>query len=88
VQFKPHFIAAGSLYHAAKFENFKLPSEAWWNEFWNEFDVAPEQQLQGITTNNFIFVLAFVELFFYVSTISFLSCLMIIYTGSCYTANV
>ncbi|XP_006648287.2 cyclin-T1-1-like [Oryza brachyantha] len=45
VQFKPHYIAAGSLYLAAKFNNVRLPSEngkdgkVWWHEF----DVAPKQ---------------------------------------------
>ncbi|CAL5060449.1 unnamed protein product [Urochloa decumbens] len=49
VQFKPHFIAAGSLFHAAKFHNFALPSQdgkdgkVWWNVF----DVAPKQ-LQAV----------------------------------------
>ncbi|KAF0925030.1 hypothetical protein E2562_015338 [Oryza meyeriana var. granulata] len=44
VQFKPHYIAAGSLYLAAKFNNVRLPSEngkikVWWHVF----DVAPKQ---------------------------------------------
>jgi cyclin T len=46
VQFKPHFIAAGSLFLAAKFHNFILPSKNG-RVWWNEFDVAPKQ-LQGI----------------------------------------
>jgi len=45
VQFKPHFIAAGSLFLAAKFHNFILPSQNG-RVWWNEFDVAPKQ-LQG-----------------------------------------
>jgi hypothetical protein len=44
VQFKPHYIAAGSLYLAAKFNNFRLPSDG--KVWWHEFDVAPKQ-LQG-----------------------------------------
>lgn len=42
LQYKPHYIAAGSLYIAAKIHNVKLPSGkdyAWWNEF----DVTPKQ---------------------------------------------
>ncbi|XP_020100242.1 cyclin-T1-2-like [Ananas comosus] len=42
LQYKPHYIAAGSLFLAAKFHNVKLPSGrgyAWWNEF----DVNPRQ---------------------------------------------
>ncbi|RCV05604.1 hypothetical protein SETIT_1G096500v2 [Setaria italica] len=46
VQFKPHFIAAGSLFHAAKFHNFVLPSQNG-KVWWNEFDVAPKQ-LQAV----------------------------------------
>jgi cyclin T len=42
VQFKPHFIAAGSLFLAAKFHNFILPSKNG-RVWWNEFDVAPKQ---------------------------------------------
>lgn len=45
LQYKPHYIAAGSLFLAAKFHNVKLPSGrgyAWWNEF----DVNP-RQLEG-----------------------------------------
>jgi len=42
VQFKPHFIAAGSLFLAAKFHNFILPSQNG-RVWWNEFDVAPKQ---------------------------------------------
>uniref|UniRef100_A0A0E0G0P8 Cyclin-like domain-containing protein n=1 Tax=Oryza nivara TaxID=4536 RepID=A0A0E0G0P8_ORYNI len=40
VQFKPHYIAAGSLYLAAKFNNFRLPSDG--KVWWHEFDVAPK----------------------------------------------
>ncbi|KAI4312489.1 hypothetical protein MLD38_037295 [Melastoma candidum] len=42
LQFKPHHIAAGAIYLAAKFLNVKLPSEGevvWWQEF----DVTPRQ---------------------------------------------
>uniref|UniRef100_A0A0E0N9D9 Cyclin-like domain-containing protein n=1 Tax=Oryza rufipogon TaxID=4529 RepID=A0A0E0N9D9_ORYRU len=45
VQFKPHYIAAGSLYLAAKFNNFRLPSDG--KVWWHEFDVAPKQ-LQAV----------------------------------------
>uniref|UniRef100_A0A0D9VBV0 Cyclin-like domain-containing protein n=1 Tax=Leersia perrieri TaxID=77586 RepID=A0A0D9VBV0_9ORYZ len=43
LQFKPHYIAAGSLYLAAKFNNFRLPSEKNGKVWWHEFDVAPKQ---------------------------------------------
>ncbi|KAG8069667.1 hypothetical protein GUJ93_ZPchr0006g43837 [Zizania palustris] len=46
VQFKPHYIAAGSLYLAAKFNNVRLPSEKG-KVWWHEFDVAPKQ-LQAV----------------------------------------
>ncbi|CAN6230227.1 unnamed protein product [Urochloa humidicola] len=46
VQFKPHFIAAGSLFHAAKFHNFVLPAQDG-KVWWNQFDVAP-RQLQAV----------------------------------------
>ncbi|KQJ93164.1 hypothetical protein BRADI_3g03010v3 [Brachypodium distachyon] len=42
VQFKPHYIAAASLFLAAKREGFKLPlgkGKVWWQQF----DVAPQQ---------------------------------------------
>jgi len=42
VQFKPHFIAAGALFLAAKFHNLILPSQNG-RVWWNEFDVAPKQ---------------------------------------------
>ncbi|KAL6888545.1 hypothetical protein ACP4OV_009571 [Aristida adscensionis] len=46
VQFKPHYIAAGSLYLAAKIHNIRLPSKEG-KVWWNAFDVAP-RQLQAI----------------------------------------
>ncbi|KAL6574372.1 hypothetical protein OROHE_001276 [Orobanche hederae] len=42
LQYKPHYIAAGSLYLAAKLKKIKLPStkgQAWWMQF----DVSPKQ---------------------------------------------
>ncbi|KAJ4962918.1 hypothetical protein NE237_022857 [Protea cynaroides] len=42
LQYKPHYIAAGSLFLAAKFQKVKLPAErgkAWWFEF----EVSPHQ---------------------------------------------
>lgn len=42
LQYKPHYIAAGSMFLAAKFHQVKLPSErgmVWWQEF----DVTPRQ---------------------------------------------
>ncbi|GLT57993.1 hypothetical protein SLA2020_309210 [Shorea laevis] len=42
LQYKPHYIAAGSLFLAAKFQKVKLPMEkgkVWW---W-EFDISPKQ---------------------------------------------
>ncbi|KAJ1277777.1 hypothetical protein BS78_04G029100 [Paspalum vaginatum] len=47
VQFKPHYIAAGSLFLAAKFHNVMLPSQNG-RVWWHEFDVAPKQ-LQAVT---------------------------------------
>uniref|UniRef100_A0A0A9E7T0 Cyclin-like domain-containing protein n=1 Tax=Arundo donax TaxID=35708 RepID=A0A0A9E7T0_ARUDO len=47
VQFKPHYIAAGALFLAAKFHNIRLPSETG-NIWWQKFDVAPNQ-LQAVT---------------------------------------
>ncbi|XP_077233520.1 cyclin-T1-3-like [Tasmannia lanceolata] len=47
LQYKPHYIAAGSLFLAAKFHKVKLPSERgmiWWQEF----DVTP-RQLEEVT---------------------------------------
>ncbi|KAK4490307.1 hypothetical protein RD792_000974 [Penstemon davidsonii] len=45
LQYKPHYIAAGSVYLAAKLQKIKLPSangKAWWMQF----DVSPKQ-LEG-----------------------------------------
>ncbi|KAF8405276.1 hypothetical protein HHK36_010178 [Tetracentron sinense] len=42
LQYKPHYIAAGSLFLAAKFHHVKLPSERG-KVWWLEFDVAPKQ---------------------------------------------
>ncbi|OVA18761.1 Cyclin [Macleaya cordata] len=42
LQYKPHYIAAGSMYLAAKFQNMKLPSEKG-KVWWMEFDVVPCQ---------------------------------------------
>ncbi|XP_072980122.1 cyclin-T1-2-like [Typha angustifolia] len=45
LQYKPHYIAAGSLFLAAKLHNIRLPSERGY-VWWHEFDVSP-QQLQA-----------------------------------------
>ncbi|XP_074584727.1 cyclin-T1-2-like isoform X2 [Curcuma longa] len=45
VQYKPHYIAAGSLFLAAKLHNIKLPSERGY-VWWHEFDIIP-RQLEG-----------------------------------------
>ncbi|PIA55849.1 hypothetical protein AQUCO_00700281v1 [Aquilegia coerulea] len=42
LQYKPHYIAAGSMYLAAKFCKVKLPSEKE-KVWWLEFDVSPQQ---------------------------------------------
>ncbi len=45
LQFKPHHIAAGAIFLAAKFLKVKLPSDGK-KVWWQEFDVTP-QQLEG-----------------------------------------
>lgn len=42
LQYKPHYIAAGSMYLAAKFQKVKLPTEKG-NVWWLEFDISPKQ---------------------------------------------
>ncbi|XP_057974819.1 cyclin-T1-3 isoform X2 [Malania oleifera] len=42
LQYKPHYIAAGSLFLAAKFHKVKLPAEKG-KVWWLEFDVSPKQ---------------------------------------------
>ncbi|KAH7850066.1 hypothetical protein Vadar_027315 [Vaccinium darrowii] len=42
LQYKPHYIAAGSLYLATKFRNVKLPSEKG-KVWWMQFEVSPKQ---------------------------------------------
>ena len=46
LQYKPHYIAAGSMYLAAKFQKVKLPMEKE-KVWWLEFDISPKQ-LQGL----------------------------------------
>ncbi|XP_072984978.1 cyclin-T1-2-like [Typha latifolia] len=46
LQYKPHYIAAGSLFLAAKLHNVRLPSERGY-VWWHEFEIAP-QHLQVI----------------------------------------
>jgi cyclin T len=41
LQFKPHYIAAGSLSLAARFHNVRLPSEKG-KVWWQQFDIAPK----------------------------------------------
>ena len=45
IQFKPHYIAAGSLSLSARFHNVRLPTEKG-KVWWHQFDVAPKQ-LEG-----------------------------------------
>ncbi|XWS25811.1 hypothetical protein CRYUN_Cryun27aG0099100 [Craigia yunnanensis] len=45
LQYKPHYIAAGSLYLAAKFQKVKLPMEKE-KVWWLEFDISPKQLLE------------------------------------------
>ncbi|XP_022772710.1 cyclin-T1-3-like [Durio zibethinus] len=47
LQYKPHYIAAGSMYLAAKFQKVKLPMEKG-KVWWLEFDISPNQ-LQEVT---------------------------------------
>lgn len=42
VQYKPHYIAAGSIYLAAKLQKVKLPNDMG-KVWWMQFDVAPRQ---------------------------------------------
>uniref|UniRef100_A0A1D1YRN8 Cyclin-T1-3 n=1 Tax=Anthurium amnicola TaxID=1678845 RepID=A0A1D1YRN8_9ARAE len=42
MQYKPHYIAAGSIYLAAKLNKVKLPSENG-QVWWHEFDITPRQ---------------------------------------------
>ncbi|XP_009413690.2 cyclin-T1-2 isoform X1 [Musa acuminata AAA Group] len=43
LQYKPHYIAAGSLFLAAKLHNVRLPSEKGDYVWWHEFDINPQQ---------------------------------------------
>ena len=45
LQFKPHHIAAGAIFLAAKFLKVKLPADGE-KVWWQEFDVTP-RQLEG-----------------------------------------
>lgn len=47
LQFKPHHIAAGAIFLAAKFLKVKLPSDGE-KVWWQEFDVTP-RQLEGFS---------------------------------------
>ncbi|CAI9777850.1 unnamed protein product [Fraxinus pennsylvanica] len=42
LQYKPHYIAAGSLYLAVKFQKMKMPSENG-NMWWMQFDISPKK---------------------------------------------
>lgn len=46
LQYKPHYIAAGSLYLASKFQKVKLPSEKG-KVWWMQFEVSPKH-LEGL----------------------------------------
>ncbi|KAJ8492391.1 hypothetical protein OPV22_014112 [Ensete ventricosum] len=43
LQYRPHYIAAGSLFLAAKLHNVRLPSEKGGYVWWHEFDINPQQ---------------------------------------------
>ncbi|URE24776.1 Cyclin, N-terminal domain [Musa troglodytarum] len=43
LQYKPHYIAAGSLFLATKLHNVRLPSEEGGYVWWHEFDINPQQ---------------------------------------------
>ncbi|XP_064977608.1 cyclin-T1-2-like isoform X3 [Musa acuminata AAA Group] len=43
LQYEPHYIAAGSLFLAAKLHNVRLPSEKGGYVWWHEFDINPQQ---------------------------------------------
>jgi cyclin T len=45
LEWKPHYIAAGSLFLAAKLQKVKLPTKG--NAWWMQFDVSPKQ-LEGL----------------------------------------
>ncbi|KAF2310019.1 hypothetical protein P3X46_020848 [Hevea brasiliensis] len=47
LQYKPHYVAAGSLFLAAKFQKVKLPTEKG-KVWWLEFDISPKQ-LEEVT---------------------------------------
>lgn len=49
LQYKPHYVAAGSMFLAAKLLKVKLPAEKG-NPWWMQFDVAPKQ-LEGMLYN-------------------------------------
>uniref|UniRef100_A0A5B7A4F9 Cyclin-like domain-containing protein n=1 Tax=Davidia involucrata TaxID=16924 RepID=A0A5B7A4F9_DAVIN len=57
LQYKPHYIAAGSLFLAAKFQKVKLPTEKG-KVWWLQFDVSPKgleeviQQMLGLLEQN------------------------------------
>lgn len=51
LQYKPHYIAAGSMYLAAKYQKVKLPMEKE-KVWWMEFDISPKQ-LQEVTQQMF-----------------------------------
>ena len=53
LQYKPHYIAAGSLLLAAKLHNVRLPSEKGDYVWWHEFDINP-QQLEGRTSSGML----------------------------------
>jgi cyclin T len=60
LQFKPHHIAAGAIFLAAKFLKVKLPAEgdkAWWQEF----EVNP-RQLEGASLLLLLFLFVLMKL--------------------------
>ena len=61
LQYKPQYIAAGSLYLAAKLHNIKLPLHGV-HVWWHQFDVAPKP-LEGMWTIRWIISLLYSLLF-------------------------
>lgn len=51
LQYKPHYIAAGSLFLAAKLQKVKLPTEGG-RVWWLEFDISVKQ-LEGLFIESF-----------------------------------
>jgi cyclin T len=61
LQFKPHHIAAGAIFLAAKFLKVKLPSDGE-KVWWQEFDVTPRQLEGWFPPLNFVVRLVWTQL--------------------------